>query len=54
MKPLVSVISPVYNEEGVIAEFVRRIVAAMGTVSDLYDFEIVLVNDGSHDGSLGR
>lgn len=52
MKPLVSVISPVYNEEGVVAELVRRIAAAMGSVSDRYDFEIVLVNDGSHDRSL--
>jgi glycosyltransferase involved in cell wall biosynthesis len=52
MKPLVSVISPVYNEEGVVAELVRRTAAAMGSVSDRYDFEIVLVNDGSRDRSL--
>ena len=52
MKPLVSVISPVYNEEGVVAELVRRTAAAMRSVSDRYDFEIVLVNDGSRDRSL--
>jgi glycosyltransferase involved in cell wall biosynthesis len=52
VKPLVSVISPVYNEEAVVAEFVRRIAAAVGSLSDRYDFEIVLVNDGSRDRSL--
>jgi glycosyltransferase involved in cell wall biosynthesis len=52
MKPLVSVIAPVYNEEGVVGEFVGRIVGAMATVSDRYDLEIVLVNDGSRDRSL--
>ena len=29
VEPLVSVISPVYNEEAVVAEFVRRIAAAV-------------------------
>ena len=52
VKPLVSVISPVYNEEAVVAEFVRRIAAAMRPLSDRYDLEIVLVNDGSRDRSL--
>lgn len=52
MKPLVSVVSPVYNEEGAVAELVRRIADTMGSLSDRYDFEIVLVNDGSRDGSL--
>jgi glycosyltransferase involved in cell wall biosynthesis len=48
----VSVIYPVYNEEGVVAELVQRISSAMGSVADRYGFEIVLVNDGSHDRSL--
>jgi glycosyltransferase involved in cell wall biosynthesis len=52
MRSLVSVIAPVYNEDGVVAEFVRRTAAAMESVSDRYDFEIVLVNDGSRDRSL--
>jgi glycosyltransferase involved in cell wall biosynthesis len=52
MKPLVSVIAPIYNEAAVVEEFVRRVGAAILDVQDLYVFEIVLVNDGSNDGSL--
>lgn len=51
-KKLVSIVAPVYNEEGVVREFVCRIVDAMVSVADLYDFEIVLVDDGSKDRSL--
>ncbi len=52
MKTLVSVIAPVYNEAAVVDEFVRRVAAAAVPVEDRYDFEIVLVNDGSRDASL--
>jgi glycosyltransferase involved in cell wall biosynthesis len=48
----VSVVAPVYNEERVLPEFVRRIVDAMATVADRYDYEILLVDDGSRDASL--
>ncbi len=51
-KKLVSIVAPVYNEERVLPEFVRRIGAAMATVADRYDYEIVLVDDGSRDSSL--
>jgi glycosyltransferase involved in cell wall biosynthesis len=51
-KKLVSIVAPVYNEERVLPEFVRRIGAAMATVADRYDYEIVLVDDGSRDTSL--
>jgi len=51
-KPLVSIVAPVYNEEDSIAEFVRRIEATIAELSDRYDFEVVLVDDGSGDGSL--
>jgi glycosyltransferase involved in cell wall biosynthesis len=53
-RPLVSVIAPVYNEEAVIEEFVQRLVAVLDGLRDRYDFEIVLVDDGSLDGSLAR
>jgi dolichol-phosphate mannosyltransferase len=42
---LLSVVAPVYNEEELVEEFVRRACAA---VAD-YSFELVLVNDGSAD-----
>ena len=51
-KHLVSIVAPVYNEEASIGEFVRRIEATIAEIHDVYDFEIVLVDDGSRDGSL--
>lgn len=46
---LLSVVAPVYDEEELIEEFVARTIAA---VAD-YEFELVLVNDGSSDGTAG-
>ncbi len=48
--PIISVVSPVYNEAEGLAEFVRQVVAALADQADL--FELILVNDGSKDGSL--
>ena len=42
---LLSVVAPVYNEEELVEEFVARAAAA---VAD-YEYELVLVNDGSSD-----
>jgi glycosyltransferase involved in cell wall biosynthesis len=42
---LLSVVAPLYNEEDTVAEFHRRVVAAVGALP----FELVLVNDGSTD-----
>jgi glycosyltransferase involved in cell wall biosynthesis len=44
---LLSVVAPVYNEEATIDEFYARICAAL----DGLRFELVLVDDGSSDGS---
>jgi polyisoprenyl-phosphate glycosyltransferase len=44
---LLSVVAPVYNEQELVQEFVRRACAA---VAD-YSFELVLVNDGSADAT---
>ncbi len=52
MKTKVSVIAPVYNESKVVAEFVRRVFEAVRALETAYDFEIVLVDDGSTDDSL--
>ncbi|MGD0090659.1 MAG: glycosyltransferase family 2 protein [Planctomycetota bacterium] len=51
-KPLVSIIAPVYNEESVVGEFVKRIASAIKPLDDKYAFEIILVDDGSRDRSL--
>jgi len=46
-----SVIAPCYNEEAGLPEFVRRIKGVCAQLACAY--EIVLVNDGSRDGTLG-
>lgn len=47
--PEISVVVPVYNEEGTIEEVVRRAVAALDALARPY--EIVVVDDGSRDGT---
>src|ERR1700742_3760820 len=44
---LVSVVAPVYNEDATIHEFYARVCAALDTLP----FELVLVDDGSSDGT---
>ena len=47
--PVFSVVAPVYNEEETLPHFYRRVVDAMEGLGE--PFELVLVNDGSCDGS---
>ena len=46
----VSVVVPVYNEEASLGEFLKRLTAVMDGRGEPY--ELILVNDGSRDGSL--
>ena len=48
--PDVSIVLPVYNESGHLVDEIDRIRRAMDASDDSY--EIVIVDDGSHDGSL--
>ncbi len=48
---LLSIICPAYNEEEVLAQFHRRVRKAMGEINQ--PFEMVFVNDGSRDNTLG-
>lgn len=50
---LVSVVVPCYNEEQVIIETNRQLVAALGALPAT-DFEIVYVDDGSSDATIDR
>src|SRR5437870_5317901 len=43
----VSVIAPAYNEEGMVATIVRRLLSF-----DYPEFEVIIVNDGSRDRTL--
>lgn len=48
-QPMLSIVAPVYDEEILLPEFYRRMVAAIEPLN--VPFEIILVNDGSHDNS---
>ena len=49
-EPSLSVVVPVFNEEANLPELLSRLAAALEAVGKSY--EVVLVNDGSRDGSL--
>lgn len=44
-----SVVLPAYNEESLIETNVERIIAYLDTLRDEFDWEVVIVNDGSRD-----
>lgn len=48
-RPVYSIVAPVHNEEVLVPEFYRRVVAVMESLGE--PFEVVLVNDGSSDRS---
>lgn len=49
---MITIICPCYNEADVIEMFVARLVEVLG--SDISDFELVCVNDGSTDSTLPK
>ncbi|MFY9719014.1 MAG: glycosyltransferase family 2 protein [Candidatus Cybelea sp.] len=51
-RPTFSVVVPLYNEAENVAPLLQRISAAIDPLAAEYDHEIVLVNDGSADGTL--
>ncbi len=48
-KPFVSIIIPCYNEEAILAANLGTIIDYMRTLQARYDWEIILINDGSKD-----
>jgi glycosyltransferase involved in cell wall biosynthesis len=48
--PVISLVVPVFNEEGVIDAFCARVIPTLEQISP--DWEIVFVNDGSRDGTV--
>ena len=50
-KPLLSIVSPIFNEAQVLPEFLERIQRAIAPLANKYNFEILLVDDGSKDDS---
>ncbi|HUY41486.1 MAG TPA: glycosyltransferase family 2 protein [Candidatus Dormibacteraeota bacterium] len=53
-RPLLSVVVPLYNEEGNVAPLFERIEAIMTRLPQAPSYEIVAVNDGSSDATLDR
>jgi len=51
MAPVISIVAPAYNEERNLAEFIAAIVPVLEGIGET--FEIVFVNDGSRDNTLG-
>ena len=49
-KPMISLVIPVYNEERNLARLMERVMPAMLSMNR--PFEVILVDDGSHDSSL--
>jgi dolichol-phosphate mannosyltransferase len=50
-KTFVSIITPCYNEEAILKINIEKIAAYMRSKADKYDFEILIINDGSKDAS---
>jgi glycosyltransferase involved in cell wall biosynthesis len=52
--PELSIVVPLFNEEGNVVELVGRIRSILAGLENVASSEIVLVNDGSKDGTLAR
>ncbi len=48
----VSIVTPFYNEAGVVAIYFARLGEALRPLSERFEFEFVCVNDGSRDATL--
>src|SRR4030043_1803759 len=51
MDKSISIVVPAFNEEEVLKEFHRRVAVVLDSL--LYSSEIIYVNDGSSDNTLG-
>jgi dolichol-phosphate mannosyltransferase len=49
---VISVVVPVYDEEGNVEELARRVARIMASVEGTPAYELIFVNDGSKDGTL--
>src|SRR5947207_12307464 len=50
VRPAYSIVAPVFNEEETLPHFYQRVIKVMEEVGE--SFELVLINDGSRDGSF--
>lgn len=52
MKKKISIVSSAYNEEGNIQELYERVKAQMALLADKYDYEQIVLDNASTDGTL--
>ena len=50
--PLISILAPVKDEEAAIGPFVRRVAAVLDALGEAQGWEILFIDDGSHDATL--
>jgi polyisoprenyl-phosphate glycosyltransferase len=53
IKTMVSVVCPAYQEQEVVLPFYKELSRVLSTLEECYDYEIILVDDGSKDHTLG-
>jgi len=53
-KPLLSVVTPCYNEQDNIEELYRRLKAAIAPLVERYDFEVIIIDNHSTDTSPAK
>lgn len=51
VKPMVSLVIPAYNEEAIIFNNLRLLCEYMDGYTDRYNWELIIVNDGSKDNT---
>lgn len=47
----ISVVVPAYNEEKILARTITELVSVLDTLGPLYTYELIIVDDGSKDGT---
>lgn len=50
-RPLLSIVSPAYNEQEVLPPFHAELMRTLDTLKDEYDIEVIYVDDGSSDAT---
>lgn len=50
-KPFITVVTPCYNEEAILEINIKSLISYLESKSAKYDWEILIVNDGSKDNT---